>query len=34
MNNDELREVIMKKLIEIEAEAERLRKLMRELISR
>jgi hypothetical protein len=34
MNNDELREVIMKKLIEIEAEAERLRKLMRELLSR
>jgi len=34
MTNEEKRIEVMKKLIEIEAEAERLRKLMRELLSR
>lgn len=34
MTNEELRAVIMTRLTEIEAEAERLRKLMRELLSR
>ena len=34
MTNEELRTAIMTRLAEIEAEAERLRKLMRELLSK
>jgi hypothetical protein len=34
MTNEEKRAKVMKKLLLIEAEAERLRKLMRELLSR